>query len=94
MCALGNLAAPVESWTAAAVPLTSMMRLETRKGRQLPVISKALVELAQAPFRHFAAERDRWELEDAYLYPGALQYFGPEEVVDGAPATLLLERES
>jgi len=94
MCALGNLAAPVERWTAAAVPLTSMMRLETRKGKQLPVISKALVELEQPPFLRFAAERARWELEDAYLYPGAVQYFGPEEIVDTAPATLLLERGS
>lgn len=92
MCALGELTRPVEEWSAAAVPLTSMMRIETRKGRPIPVISKALVELDRPAFDKFVEQRERWELEDAYLYPGSIQYFGPSEVVDSVPRTLLLER--
>ena len=93
MCALGRLGLPPEQWTAAGVPLTSMMQMETRKGRRAPVIAKALVRLDGAPFRAFAAARDRWAAEDAYRYPGAIQYFGPPEVANGVTETLRLESD-
>jgi pyrophosphate--fructose-6-phosphate 1-phosphotransferase len=58
------------------------------------VIAKALVQLDGAPFRLFAAERDRWAREDIYRYPGAIQYFGPAEVSGAITQTLRLERAS
>jgi pyrophosphate--fructose-6-phosphate 1-phosphotransferase len=91
MCALGRLGLPPEQWTAAGVPLTSMMQMETRKGRPAPVIAKALVRLDGAPFRTFAAARELWAAEDAYRYPGAIQYFGPPAVAGGVTETLRLE---
>jgi pyrophosphate--fructose-6-phosphate 1-phosphotransferase len=92
MSGLGNLVEPREAWTAAGVPLTSMMQMETRKGRRAPVIGKALVRLDGEPFRTFAAARERWALEDDYRYPGAIQYFGPPEVSGAVTLTLRLER--
>jgi pyrophosphate--fructose-6-phosphate 1-phosphotransferase len=68
-----------------------MMQMETRKGRPAPVIAKALVRLDGAPFRTFAAARERWAAEDAYRYPGAIQYFGPPAVAGGVTETLRLE---
>ena len=56
-----------------------------------PVIAKALVDLNGAPFAAFAAGRGGWAVEDAYVYPGPIQYWGPEELADRTTATLSLE---
>ena len=67
------------------------MQMETRKGEPTPVIAKALVDLDGAPFKEFARFREVWKNEDAYVYPGPIQYFGPEEVTGRTTATLRLE---
>ena len=54
--------------------------------------AQALVELGGAPFKAFAAQRDRWAMETDYVYPGPIQYFGPTEVCDQATKTLQLEQ--
>lgn len=92
ICSVRNLHATADQWQAGAVPLTSMMQMETRKGRPTPVIAKALVRTDAEPFLSFAAEREGWEVEDAYLFPGAIQYFGPAEVSESRTRTLALER--
>jgi pyrophosphate--fructose-6-phosphate 1-phosphotransferase len=89
--AVQNLAGPAKRWRAAGVPLTSLMQMETRKGKLTPVIGKALVLTDREPFLTFAAARDRWAIEDEYLYPGAVQYFGPAEVCGSPTRSLLLE---
>jgi pyrophosphate--fructose-6-phosphate 1-phosphotransferase len=86
-----NLTAPVNEWKAGGVPITMMMNLEERNGENKPVIKKALVELDGKPFKTFAAARDRWAVETDYVYPGAIQYFGPSEVCDQTTITLQLE---
>lgn len=91
ICALRNLAAPPAEWQPAAIPLTSMMQMETRKGKLTPVIGKALVRTGDGPFRAFAAARERWAIDDDYIYPGPLQYFGPDDVCNQPPLSLLLE---
>ena len=58
-----------------------------------PVIRKALVELDGAPFKYFAAYRDDWALNTRFVYPGAIQYWGPSEVCDQPTMTLKLEHE-
>ena len=63
------------------VPITMMMNMERRHGEMKPVIQKALVKLDGAPFKAFAAQRDRWAVETDYVYPGPIQYFGPTEAV-------------
>ena len=75
-----------------ALPLTMMMNLERRHGKNKPVIQKALVDLKGKPFKAFAAKRRQWALEDDYTSPGPIQFWGPSEVADAVPETLRLER--
>jgi pyrophosphate--fructose-6-phosphate 1-phosphotransferase len=88
-----NIAKPVKEWTAGGVPVTMMMNLESRHGEMKPVIKKAMVELDGKPFSEFAAKRDIWAIKSSYVFPGAIQYFGPSEVCDAASITLQLEGE-
>jgi pyrophosphate--fructose-6-phosphate 1-phosphotransferase len=86
-----NLTAPAEQWVAGGGPLTMMMNLERRHGVQKPVIKKALVDLAGKPFKTFVSMRDTWAVKTCFCVPGAIQYFGPPEVCDQPPLTLMLE---
>ncbi|MDR1106485.1 MAG: diphosphate--fructose-6-phosphate 1-phosphotransferase [Treponema sp.] len=86
-----NLTAPVPEWKAGGVPLTMMMNMERRHGAKKPVIKKALVDLDGKPFKTFDAQRDIWAVKTSFLFPGAVQYFGPPEVADEPSKTLKLE---
>ncbi|MDR2068611.1 MAG: diphosphate--fructose-6-phosphate 1-phosphotransferase [Spirochaetaceae bacterium] len=88
-----NLTAPADQWIAGGVPLTMMMNMEHRKGSQKPVIKKALVELEGAPFKTFAEVRDTWAVKTSFVFPGAIQYYGPAEVCDQPTKTLRLEHQ-
>ena len=89
---VSNLQAPAEEWVAGGMPMTKMMNIERRNGKDKPVIRKALVELDGKPFQYFAAHRDQWAIETCFVYPGAIQYFGPSEVCDQPTITLSLEK--
>ena len=89
---VSNLSKPAEEWVAGGRPITKMMNIERRHGEDKPVIRKALVELDGAPFKYFEANRDTWAVETCYLYPGAIQYYGPSEVCDITTRTLALEK--
>ena len=91
MSVIKNTTAPAAEWIAGGVPITMMMNLERRSGKFKPVIRKALVELDGKPFKYFAAHRDQWARETCYVYPGAIQYWGPTEVCDQPTQTLKLE---
>ncbi|MDR0910102.1 MAG: diphosphate--fructose-6-phosphate 1-phosphotransferase [Spirochaetaceae bacterium] len=86
-----NTTKAASEWIAGGVPLTMMMNMEKRHGSTKPVIKKALVELDGKPFKAFAGNRDKWAVETCYLYPGAIQYYGPTEVCDQPTKTLALE---
>ncbi len=88
-----NLTEPANKWMAGGVPLTMMMNMEKRHGKMKPVIQKALVELDGPVFKEFEANREKWALNDCYVYPGAIQYFGPSEVCDVTTITLQLEQK-
>ena len=92
MSIVKNTTAPAAEWIAVGVPITMMMNIERRNGADKPVIRKALVELDGAPFKFFAAHRDAWARQTAYVYPGPIQYFGPTEVCDQCTKTLKLEQ--
>ena len=89
-----NITKPSDEWVAGGTPVTMMLNMEIRKGKPTPVIKKALVELDGAPFKLFAANRDNWALNDEYVFPGPIQYFGPTEVCDAPTVTLALEKAS
>ena len=89
---VSNLAAPAEQWVAGGMPITKMMNIERRNGEDKPVIRKALVELDGKPFKYFASHRDEWSKETCFVFPGAIQYYGPSEVCDITTRTLALEK--
>ncbi|CRX38163.1 diphosphate--fructose-6-phosphate 1-phosphotransferase [Estrella lausannensis] len=86
-----NLASPPSEWQAFGVPLPSLITLEMRKGKRKPVIKKALVDLSGQPFLFFKERRSHWATEDDYHYPGPIQFYGPEEIVNETTLTLKLE---
>lgn len=86
-----NLSAPASEWVAGGVPLTMMMNMEKRHGQFKPVIKKALVELNGPVFKVLEENREKWALEDKYIFPGSIQYFGPSSVCDITTETLRLE---
>ena len=90
---VSNLSKPAQEWVAGGMPITKMMNIERRNGKDKPVIRKALVELEGKPFKYFAERRDQWAVETDYVYPGAIQYFGPSQVCDTTTVTLALEQE-
>lgn len=90
---ISNLSKPASEWVAGGMPITKMMNIERRHGEDKPVIRKALVDLEGKPFKFFEANRDKWAVDTCFLYPGAIQYYGPEEVCDLTTRTLALEQE-
>ncbi len=90
---ISNLSNPASEWVAGGMPITKMMNIERRHGEDKPVIKKALVELDGKPFKFFEANRDQWAEETCYVYPGAIQYYGPAEVCDLTTRTLALEQD-
>lgn len=89
---VADLHKPAEQWVPGGCPLTMMMNMEQRHGAMKPVIKKALVELDGAPFKAFAAKRDEWAAATAFAFPGAIQYYGPDEVCNQPTETLKHEK--
>ncbi|MBE5760930.1 MAG: diphosphate--fructose-6-phosphate 1-phosphotransferase [Clostridiales bacterium] len=90
---ISNLSKPATEWVAGGMPITKMMNIERRHGEDKPVIKKALVELDGNPFKYFAAHRDEWAENTCFVYPGAIQYYGPSDVCDKTTITLALEHQ-
>ncbi|XP_075591045.1 uncharacterized protein LOC142597924 [Dermatophagoides farinae] len=74
---LSDLHEPAEKWNPRAYPLIKMINLEKRKGKNVPVIKKYLVELDGPCFKAFAQLRKKWRLFDSYESPGGIQFEGP-----------------
>ncbi len=88
-----NLTKKADSWVCGGIPLTMMMNVEKRKGKDKPVIRKALVELNGKPFKFLQKNREDWAKNDRYTFPGPIQYFGPAVVTEMTTLTLLLEHK-
>jgi len=88
-----NLIKPAKEWVAGGVPLTMMMNMEKRHGEMKPVIQKALIKLDGKVFKALDSMREECALNDKYLFPGAIQYFGPTEVCDQTTVTLQIEHQ-
>ena len=89
-----NLAQPTSQWEAGGTPITMMMNMEERNGKMKPVIKKALVDLDGPVFKKFARNRYNWAVNDRYINPGPIQFFGPEEICDIKTNTLELEQKA
>jgi len=89
MASVGNLSAGVGDWKCGGVPLTVMMNVERRAGKDKPVIRKALVDLEGRPFGYFVKRREKWSLKEDYVNPGPIQFYGPN--AEDKTLTLILE---
>ncbi len=94
LSSIKNTTKKASEWVAGGVPLTMMMNMERRHGEMKPVIKKALVELDGPVFKALEKNREKWAFEDCYIFPGAIQYFGPASVCDITTITLQLEQEN
>lgn len=92
MACVGNLEKPVHEWSIAGLPITMLMNIEKRKGKEKPVIQKALVDLKGNPFSYFDMHRDSWAIQDHYRFPGPMQFFGEPDITDTIPLTMILEK--
>ena len=94
LSSIRNLTAPASEWIAGGIPLTMMMNMEKRHGKMKPVIQKALVDLNGPVFKKLQDNREEWAINDSYVFPGAIQYFGPSSVCDITTHTLKHETEA
>jgi len=75
---------------ALALPLTGLIHMERRHGRDEMVIEKALVETDSPAFKYFLSVRERWAGEDCFSSPGPRQLWGP--VAGQLPITVALNQ--
>jgi pyrophosphate--fructose-6-phosphate 1-phosphotransferase len=88
-----NLTESPDKWKCGGIPLTMMMNIEKRHGKDKAVIKKALVDLDGEPFKALSKMRDNWALDEVYLYPGPIQFAGPKEICDMVTKTLQYEKK-
>ena len=82
----------VFDWKAGAIPITMLLNMEKRHGKSKPVIKKCLVNVDEGrKFSYFIKRRDDWKFYDCYRYVGPIQFFGPTELVDRPPITVLIK---
>lgn len=62
---------------AQAIPLTGLLNIERRHGKDEFVIEKALVKLDSPAFEFFAERRKVWAQDDYFTSPGPRQLMGP-----------------
>ena len=85
-----DIAKSPHEWQPAPVLLPTMIHMEERGGKQKAVISKTLVDLQGKVFKHFKTMRNTWRLDDCYLQPGPIQFWGPDEIVNRIAQTITL----
>ena len=68
-----------EHWQPAGCPLAAMMNTERRKGKDVAVIKKALVETDSPIFKAFERWREHWMINDSFRSPGPIQFDGVGE---------------
>ena len=89
MATCEGLARRTADWDVGGYPLTGMMAIERRHGKDKPVIRKALVDLHGPAFRELAARRAEWAAGDCFRSPGPIQFNG----VGGSQANMTLALE-
>jgi pyrophosphate--fructose-6-phosphate 1-phosphotransferase len=75
-----------------AIPLSGLLNVESRGGREKIVIRKALVRLDSPAFLALKEYRKYWAAGDYFHSTGPRQYCGPKEVTDRMPITVMLDQ--
>lgn len=80
-----NLLMSPHYWEPLALPLTSLLHYEMRKGIRKPVIQKSLVDLEGKAYKVLMQQRQKVRLDDCYLSPGPSQFHGSAAVTWRVP---------
>lgn len=91
ICAIQHLKKLPNEWRLLAVPIIQLMHLETRLGKEKPVIQKIVVDIKGSSFLSFSRQKKHWGIEDLYRYPGPMQFYGAPDLTDAPPLTLMDE---
>ena len=75
-----------------AIPLTGLLNIERRHGKDEFVIEKALVKMDSAAMKFFEARRADWAADDLFASPGPRQLWGP--VAHQQPISVALNSNS
>ncbi len=60
-----------------AIPLTGLLNIERRQGKDEFVIEKALVKMDSPSMQYFLSRRSEWAADDLFASPGPRQFWGP-----------------
>lgn len=63
-----------------AIPLTGLIHIERREGKEAMVIEKALIDLKAPAFQFFLERRKQWAASDLFVSPGPRQLWGPQSM--------------
>ena len=63
--------------TPKAIPLTGLLDIEHRQGKEEFVIEKALVKMDSPAMGYFTSRRADWAADDCFASPGPRQLWGP-----------------
>jgi len=74
-----------------ALPLTGLLNIERRHGKDEMVIEKALVKLDSPAFKYFESRRAAWAADDLFCSPGPRQLWGSSAMQ--IPMTVALNRD-
>lgn len=75
---------------AQGIPLTGLLNIERRHGKDEFVIEKALVKIDSPAFDFFTERRKVWALDDCFTSPGPRQLSGP--IAKQLPISVALNR--
>ncbi len=78
--------------TPRALPLTGLIDIERRHGKEEFVIEKALVKMDSPAMKFFLSRRDDWAADDLFTSPGPRQIWGP--ATDQQPISVALNQKS
>ncbi|MGD2170406.1 MAG: diphosphate--fructose-6-phosphate 1-phosphotransferase [Chlamydiota bacterium] len=88
ICCVSNLNKPSDSWEIKGIPIVSFMNLEKRHGKEKPVIKKYLIDTSTEACKRLVNKRSAWMIEDHYLLPGPMQFWGEKKLTDSFPISI------
>ncbi|MDR0890912.1 MAG: diphosphate--fructose-6-phosphate 1-phosphotransferase [Endomicrobium sp.] len=88
---INKLAKVPYDWECGGVPIVNMINIEKRKGEDKFVIQKTLVDLHGIPFMEYISNKEKWALNEDYISPGPIQYYGKSCITDRVTKTLQLK---
>ena len=82
MACVKGLKGHTKDWDIFGLPITSLMNIENRHGKDKAVIKKALVDVESSHFKMLQDKKHLWLIEDHYNAPGPIQYFGDPKICE------------